>query len=347
MLSILKSVWRRAVPLRYRDRFSGLWQRFRVRAALGLRRLRFRHIRIQFGPSAPRKVFLIVIDCLRRDALSFHGNPRSTTPFLDNLVQSDPRALALHNFYGSSSWTYPAVVSILSGLYPHNHGGCFGTAMREMNKGQIPNRRRDDVLLLPDAFHKNGYVSYFMSPSYHASRGAEAAFQRHHYSKALTEEGLFELLEDTALSRPWQKQFFYAHTMALHTPAPLPLEYQKAFDDHTVQPEGLAADWKFKDGNVSRNDPAFQQYRHERLLYYDRALRLTDDCLKRLFDRLARAGLLEQSMFVITSDHGEEFWEHVEAEKEFFTDPSTWGIRHGHNLYQEVIHLPATAWKPS
>ncbi|MHC5033932.1 MAG: sulfatase-like hydrolase/transferase, partial [Planctomycetota bacterium] len=130
----------------------------------------------------------------------------------------------------------------------------------------------------------------------------------------------------------------------LHTPASLPPEYQRAFDDHTVQPEDLAADWKFKDGNVNRDDPAFRQYRHERLLYYDRALRLTDDCLMRLFDRLAQTGLLEQSMFVITSDHGEEFWEHVEAEKEFFTDPSTWGIRHGHNLYQEVIHLPCIVW---
>ena len=60
---------------------------------------------------------------------------------------------------------------------------------------------------------------------------------------------------------------------------------------------------------------------------YRAEVRYVDDRIGRFIDRLKKLGLFEESLIVLTSDHGEEFWEHG-------------GVRHGHSFYNEVLGVP-------
>ncbi|MFH1755192.1 MAG: sulfatase-like hydrolase/transferase, partial [Candidatus Latescibacterota bacterium] len=56
-------------------------------------------------------------------------------------------------------------------------------------------------------------------------------------------------------------------------------------------------------------------------------INFTDSQVGRFIDRLKELGMYDNSMIIITSDHGEEFWEHQQFE-------------HGHTLYDELVHVP-------
>jgi len=61
--------------------------------------------------------------------------------------------------------------------------------------------------------------------------------------------------------------------------------------------------------------------------HYAATVREADDLLRNLFKTMEKLELLENTIIIITSDHGEEFWEHGSAE-------------HGHSLYNELLHVP-------
>jgi len=60
---------------------------------------------------------------------------------------------------------------------------------------------------------------------------------------------------------------------------------------------------------------------------YDAEIRYFDHYFEQVIDRLKKLDIFNNTIIVITSDHGEEFWEHN-------------GFEHGHTLYKEVIHVP-------
>ena len=66
-----------------------------------------------------RAVILIIIDTLRADRISGLGYERATTPYWDSLL---PSGTAFTNAWSTSSWTPPAMVSLMTGLYPTRHG---------------------------------------------------------------------------------------------------------------------------------------------------------------------------------------------------------------------------------
>ncbi|MHC4591635.1 MAG: sulfatase-like hydrolase/transferase, partial [Planctomycetota bacterium] len=198
MLRPMKSLCRRVIPKRVWERLALLkWRALAKRAYLARRRLEGPQVQAALCPDeAPRKVFLIVVDCLRRDALSLHGNQRCTTPFLDALVEDGSSVAALQNFYGSSGWTYPAVASMLSGLYPHSHGARYATKHRKFNKGQVPNRMREDVTLLPDLFERLGYDTCFVSSNVVAFEAVRGAFAHHYAERGSQPAGsMFQLVQ--------------------------------------------------------------------------------------------------------------------------------------------------------
>jgi arylsulfatase A-like enzyme len=62
---------------------------------------------------------------------------------------------------------------------------------------------------------------------------------------------------------------------------------------------------------------------------------------------LQRLGLEKQTLFVVTADHGEEFWDHAEVERRLSGDPrEIWGIGHGHSLFQELLRVPLVVAGP-
>jgi arylsulfatase A-like enzyme len=77
----------------------------------------------------------------------------------------------------------------------------------------------------------------------------------------------------------------------------------------------------------SGREPLTSELAQRAARLYDGEIAYTDSEIGRLIDNLRQQGLLENTLIVFTSDHGEEFLEHG-------------GIEHGHSLYDELVHVP-------
>jgi len=93
-------------------------------------------------PERPN-VLLITIDTLRRDRVSVFGSPRTTTPNLDRLAEE---GLLFTHCQSPRAKTTPALASLMTGLYPHDHG------VRDLTMPLAA-----DVPVLAEAFHRAGY----------------------------------------------------------------------------------------------------------------------------------------------------------------------------------------------
>ena len=84
----------------------------------------------------------------------------------------------------------------------------------------------------------------------------------------------------------------------------------------------------------------FEEYRYNRVLFYDNTLRYVDSTLEWFIGELEDR-VKNRLLVVVTADHGEEFWEHADVETRYFYDPrGFYGVGHGHNLFNEVIEVP-------
>src|SRR5262245_4356861 len=70
-------------------------------------------------PCRDCNVVLISVDTLRADHVGAYGYTRPTTPNIDELAR---RAVVFNDAVSQSSWTRPAHASMLTGLYPSEHG---------------------------------------------------------------------------------------------------------------------------------------------------------------------------------------------------------------------------------
>ena len=113
------------------------------------------------------------------------------------------------------------------------------------------------------------------------------------------------------MARQKDKRFFlFLHTYQVHYPYTPPA----AYGDLGSQP-----------ARAARRNPRLPEDRDPAL--YDQEIRYVDDQMRSLFGFLAEEGLARNTLFILTSDHGEEFLEHG-------------FVGHGPNLYEEVLHVP-------
>src|SRR5438045_962537 len=108
-------------------------------------------------PSGAPNVVLVSVDCMRRDRLSAYGHDRQTTPFLDRMLDRAVHATSAHSV---SCWTCPSVVSLMSGQYPHRHGGGLVPGEpKNLSKHNLPTKAPAEIPLLADILRTHGYAT--------------------------------------------------------------------------------------------------------------------------------------------------------------------------------------------
>jgi arylsulfatase A-like enzyme len=253
-------------------------------------------------------VLVVLIDTLRADHLSCYGYARKTSPHMDALAQD---GIVCTQLIAQSSWTRPSVATLLTGMYPHVHGA--------QDRGDL---LKKDVPKLADAFEAGGYrsVGFMTNPNCIPYWGFGDEFDRYvDVNSADFEEADDANVVDAALAtakslgdRPW---FMYVHTMGPHDPYIPPAPYDTMFD---------AAGY---DNPRWDCDDATRKERMALMAQYDGEIAYSDAQLGRLIDHLKEAGAYDNTLILVTSDHGEEFWEHGFE-------------KHGHTLYDELIKVP-------
>lgn len=287
--------------------------------------------------SPPRNVILIVIDTLRADRLGAYGSTAGITPFLDRFAQG---ATVFRNAYASSSWTRPSVASLMTSRHAFQHGV---TTLHKI--------LGEEELTLAEALEARGFATAafvtnftLMRPtgyaqgiqSYQTLFNVMPKARAHHVHAALM--AWLDGRDERERSAP---AFLYLHYMEPHFPYSPPLPLVSRF-----LPRGADAEETLKDINA-KVIKASEHLGNEKLLddlscgnidrleaLYNAEVAALDADLEKLFTDLEQRGVLQDSLVVITADHGEEFLEHA-------------SLLHGYALYDESIRIPLIMRMPN
>ncbi|HSF15846.1 MAG TPA: sulfatase [Vicinamibacteria bacterium] len=267
--------------------------------------------------SRSRGVVIVSIDTLRRDHTSLYGYPRHTTPGLDALSSE---ALVFEDAVSTSSWTLPAHASLLTSTVPSVHGAV------NLHVGLSPEWPNLAQLLRDNGFFTQAIVTHlYLSRHY----GFGAGFDRHRYLP----ETRAEEVTDQAIRflRAWADRdfFLFVHYYDPHWHYDPPAPYDDVFDPR-YEGEATGIWWDFKELTAEEIDPS--DLHHIEALY-DGEILYTDRHVERLLQEMKRLGVFEESILVVTSDHGEEFLEHG-------------GWEHQKTLYEEQIRIPLVVKLP-
>lgn len=268
----------------------------------------------------PPNVILISIDTLRADRLSTYGYSRSTTPEIDRWAEE--RAVVFEQAVAAAPWTLPSHVTMFSGLDALSHGvnhpapvprSITTLAERLWEEGYSTRGIVGGSYLHPEFGLAQGFDAYF---SYKGKLAAELEVQ--------TEMAL-EWLRSDGRNRPF---FLLFHTYEVHDPYRLHPTHHESFGggrlpdgavDAFVRGSGVDPERGYRLGNEIRwrraDGSALEEPVDAAALevisdLYDGAIAYTDQQLGRLFRELEELGLADDTLVVLTSDHGEAFGEH-------------------------------------
>ncbi len=277
------------------------------------------------APSKPNVVW-IVLDACRAQNLSCYGYHRPTSPHLDRLAA---RGVLFEANYAQGFATFVSLPSYFTGRYFALHYLASDRDMPDPSFESPP-----EEALLPTIFSQNGYrtllatAHFFLGPrsrlwrAFHDAVEVKSDATAHAYFPARFKrlnEAAIALLEKNK-DRPF---FLYMHAMDTHFPlAPAP-PYDKWLDRSY---RGIAR--TFMPGVTPAPPQGFTQ--EDRAYFqglYDGAICESDAQIGELLDYLSQNGLEENTIVIVTSDHGEALAEDGHS------------IGHG-IMCEEVMHTP-------
>ncbi|MEE2703421.1 MAG: sulfatase [Myxococcota bacterium] len=255
-------------------------------------------------------VILISIDTLGARHLPAYGYELDTAPFLQQ--HFGETGLVFENLVAAAPMTAPAHMSIFTSVSPVTHGV---HNHRVGGIGRLSHGIRTLAELLQDAgvstaaFTENGAIMQTSG----FSRGFDVYAEDKSPNLFLPRGQIQQTLERARawLIRNADRRFFlFLHTYQVHYPYSLPAAYKRILP-----------------GPAPGSSSAPKLPKKWEPLAYDREIRYTDDQLRVFFSWLEENGFSENTVVVLTSDHGEEFGEHGH-------------LAHGATLHAEVTHVP-------
>lgn len=253
-------------------------------------------------------VILILIDTLRADHLGCYGYERETSPNIDNLALE---SIVFANAISQSAWTAPAVASMWTGLLPSKHRMLYFK-----NHGKL----RAKLPTLAGIMKSNGYetISYNGAGFVSAKLGFGSGFDIYESRSDRFRKNIDASVE-WIRTNPGKRFFLFLHGYDVHRP------------------------YDMKDYNIFYDYKGKYNLRHFCVKYapkiktdddlkyivsqYDAGIRYVDHILGEFFETLRSEGLLEETILIVTSDHGDEFYEHGNCD-------------HVKSVYEELIQVP-------
>ncbi len=277
-------------------------------------------------------VLLVMVDTLRADHLSCYGGDIAT-PNLCRLAEDG----TIYQGFSHASWTKPATASLITSTLPSTHNA--------MSK---PSSLSQDLVLISEALQDGGYTTggivsnvnlaesfgfaqgyddyYYLGPDYlFGARESSSKLIVYQLGRQIA-LGLFggdqvrfndfyqdsEVVNDVAFDwierRQHERFFLFLHYMDAHDP----------YFEHPYNGEGIAR------VSMPEPEPEMADRLHE---LYRGEIEYLDENFGKLLAKLEAHGLYDDTVIVLTADHGEEFAEHG-------------GFWHGLTLYDEQIHVP-------
>lgn len=272
-------------------------------------------------------VLVISVDALRADHLSCYGYGRATSPHIDAFLQ---RGVRFENAISTAPWTLPSYGALFTGDLPlANRAGVSPSREKSFLDGtklEVGDFQflSTDVATLAQRFATKGFstAGFVSNPYLDGATEIDRGFQRWvmYVNRAQAGIELAERWIDLQGNAPW---FAFVHLMDPHAPYTPPAPFDQRFagvDSRTL------ADYPPTLASLRAGEPAAET---KKLLtdLYDGEIAYTDDRIGAFLAYLDSRGVLERTLVVFHSDHGEEFWDHG-------------GYEHGHALHDELLRVP-------
>jgi arylsulfatase A-like enzyme len=297
-------------------------------------------------------VLFIVLDTVRAKSLSLYGYGRETTPRLDRLAR---KGVKFEQAHSSAPWTLPSHATMFTGRWPS-----------ELFKYH-EQRLDSSVPTLAGFLGRNGYATAgFVANTFYCNSGFGLSNGFDHYEdfyenfdvspgevlrNAELGRRLFSLIGEemsprsdgrkdadqintdflnwlsTRNGRPF---FAFLNYLDAHAPYITPARAERHFGLRPTTPEDFKALHAWQKLEFLPPDAREAQLARDN---YDDCIAYLDAALGRLFDELDRRGVIENTLVVVTSDHGEELGEHTL-------------VGHGRSLYLDELHVPLLVVKP-
>ena len=238
-----------------------------------------------------KNVILIIVDALRADELSLYGYSRNTSPFLQQLYD-EKKLQKIDYAFSTSSASFPGILSILRGKPAYN------LAYHNYSLSEVLKDQDYQVNYILSGDHANWYdMQYFYG------KDIDLYFDGRYSEKYVCDDNL--LFEGLNKVEPFKDKpaFFYLHLMSVH--------YAGIKHPEFIKWKPTSIEW----------EPV--PYRNN----YDNGVYAADQTIEKIFQELKAKGYLENSIVVITADHGESLGER-----------NTYG--HVKNVYAEEIRIP-------
>jgi arylsulfatase A-like enzyme len=284
---------------------------------------------VERAPRARPPIVFVSIDTLAARHLSLHGYPRATTPVLEALAE---HAVVFEHCVANAPWTLPSYLSVLTGLYPRSHH----VALREGADVRLDNfdywQVAENRWTLAEALRGRGYQTAafvdttWLSLQFRANQGFDVYDGKAAMRSFDDPSGGIHLLVEE-LGGPWLAErpedlpfFLFLHALDAHGPYWPEPPYRGAFSDELPEDGARAAagstnltyrtipTWMARTLDDDFEGPVPPDLPLEPIIArYDEAILKVDAYLGKLFERLRALELYDESVIVISADHGESF----------------------------------------
>ncbi len=268
-------------------------------------------------PAPPQRVVLVTVDTLRADHLGSYGYPRKVSPFLDQLAAE---GVLFTNNFATSSTTVTCHASLFTSLYPAQH--------RLIRNGE---ELHDSVFTMAEMFQGQGYeTGAFTTVGFIESldRGfGTFDSEKKYFSSHHVVDKTIDWLEDRA---PTDKIFLWVHLFDVHEwykRGHLDEEYRGKAEATTTLSRAEFVEYLETRQGISSEHLGGEDAMLDVIDRYDDQIMSTDAQLERLFDFMAGAGLGEDALWIVSSDHGEGLGSHKFR-------------GHGAKIYNEQVRVP-------
>ncbi len=272
----------------------------------------------------PRNLLMILVDTLRADHLGVYGYGRNTSPHVDALARD---AVRFERAYAAAPWTAPSVASMITGLYPTAH------LVRTIASPASMGLHTLAEILRGRGFATAGVVSHVViggemgfDQGFERYLQSEARGHDHVSSEAVSRQAAELLAELAGQERPF---FLFVHFFDPH------FNYRRHPEVGFAAERGGRLDGtqsitelRDRSGELTPAEIAFLRD------LYDDEIGFTDAAIGRLLDALRERGLYDDTLILLTADHGEELLERG------------W-LGHTRTLYEELLRVPLIIRDPA
>jgi arylsulfatase A-like enzyme len=289
------------------------------------------------SPVRSPNIILVVLDTVGASHLSLYGYERDTTPYLRKLAQ---QATLYRHSYSAGDMTLPSHTSMFTGLYPSQHGAHYSLDApvgRPMVQSQVTLAEilsahgyktmavvANGGYLTTTFGFDQGFATYDQrlpaaplrsSPSYVLKsvilKTAVRLFPETdlcYRSRTAQDinESVFSLLEET--KRNEQPLFLFVNYMDAHYPYLPPSPFDRMFpgNNEKFTDARFGTIWE---KTMLRNQPVPREDQSHLISQYDGGIAYIDSRLAALVEHIKQRNLYDNSILIITSDHGEAFGE--------------------------------------